>query len=455
MRTRLIATLGALVCAMTAHARLDYIDADGVTETGGTPDKARMLTRTKSDGKLDASLLPPLGALASIPDPKRIYVSATAPANGNGSALAPFQTLQEAVTNVAAGGAIILAPGAYSASWSLPAASSVTLVGCGPSTVLTLAGTVVGSSPDTELRIVSAAVSSLYLSGGQAKVRLLGAQVSRLEGTASPLTVVRTDLGAKVETLNVSGATNTYEGHDTVPYATRLGDRDAYLALDGTRPVLGDESVAFLSDVASATNGVYGTLDAFRAADAALATSITATSNEAVRLNAALAASVGSATNDLRGEISGVSSWWGGQISTLNGSIGGVSRELASHAAYTTNQVSQLTLADAAIRTDFAAADNTLSNKLNSTFSQRLQALENSIPATATAQATAVLNANLAQILEDAADRADTKYIQTLRQQVTALAQQLTALSYQIATNRQSISTTRAFIKQKHTDAPW
>lgn len=453
MRLLVSALFVSIVPVLSLQARLDYIDADGVTETGGTPDKARMLPRTKADGKLDASLLPPLGALASTPDPKRLYVSATVQPGGNGSPLAPFQTLQAALTAVAPGGAVIVAPGSYHADWAVRGSTSTTIVGCGPATVLTLTGLVTNSSDLTELRLVSSAVETLRLVNGRVKVRLMGTQVYQIEGSSSPLTVVRSDLGSKVGSLP-SGAADTYSGHDTVPYAQAIGDRTTYMALDGSRPRVGSETVAFLSDVAAGTNGFSIALDALRAADEALSGRIIAVSNESVRLNAALATAVGSATNDLHREITSVSDWWGGQVSVLAGGIEGVRQTLTEYADYTTNQVDQLHTADTNIYVRCLAADAELSSELTSTFQGEISAVSASIPVIASQQAYAAISLKSNELVRAARQDVYTEYIRGLQLALSSLQTAVTELQHASYTNHQDILNTRTGVMSLHPDQP-
>ena len=406
MRTRLITTLGAIICAMTVHARLDYIDADGVTETGGTPDKARMLPRTRSDGRIDPSLLPPEGSWTLPPMARLYFVDAHAAADGDGSVRSPFRTLTKAAASVPSGAALVLAPGTYSGEIILSPGRALTLTGCGFSTVLGgVTITVQGDSAGTELTLNGLRAMTLTVNGGSTYIRAYNANISTLDGTSASVRILRYDLGTTIGTLLLTPLENTYAGYDTVPYASYLrgGSVSQHLHMVGSRPTVGSETGAFLSDIRTATNAVYAAAVATAGtyADTAVAAEAVLRAAGDNAQGIALEAAVG----DLTGRIDGIGAYWEEQVGRLTTGISTVYGAVSELAALETNDVQRLEAADAAIRSAYAVADNLLHTRVAGEIAAASASVLQQVPDIATARASVVLDMARAGIVSDAVAR--------------------------------------------------
>ena len=396
--------LGAVLGAATAHAKLYYVDADGVTERGGSTNVARMLPRTGPDGRLHKSLLPPLGALSTTPDPMRLYVSSGAQPGGNGSAVAPFATLQEAVEHAAAGGSVECSAGTYSATnVTLAAGTSLTLSGQGPGTVLSLDVRVPADAAGTELRIVSADVSSLSASGGGIAVTLLGSRVNYLSGNASRLEVTRADLGSAVKNPG-RAYVDSYSGYDTVPKALALKGDAGYgsLVMSGPRPAVGSEGVAYLSDIESATNAVYVTVDDLRNADEALALELVSVSNATAGLVVRGLAALGSATNAMNYRITDMDRYWTNELAMLHARVDGAGADVTKLQNGLSSAEGRLDAADAGIRTKFAEADSNLYETVTEDISNAKTESKDYADTTAAAIAESTVNSHTPGIISGA-----------------------------------------------------
>ena len=396
--------LWAVLGVATAHAKLDYVDADGVTERGGSTNVARMLPRTGPDGRLHKSLLPPLGALSATPDPMRLYVSSGAQPGGNGSAVAPFATLQEAVEHVAAGGAVECSAGTYSATnVTLAAGTSLTLSGQGQGTVLSLDVRVPADAAGTELRIVSADVSLLSASGGGIAVTLLGSRVNRLSGNASRLEVTRADLGSLVKNPG-RAYVDSYSGYDTVPKALALKGDPGYgsLVMSGPRPVVGSEGVAYLSDIEAATDAVYAAVDDLRNADEELALELVSVSNVTAGMVVRSLAALGSATNSMNDRIAGIDRYWTNELATLHARVDGTGADVPRLQNDLSSAEGRLETADAGIRTDFAKADSNLYETVTEDISAAKTEAKDYADTAAAAIAASTVSSHTPGIISDA-----------------------------------------------------
>ena len=463
-----VIVLGAVLGVATAHAKLDYVDADGVTERGGSTNVARMLPRTGPDGRLHESLLPPLGALSAAPDPMRLYVSSGAQPGGNGSAVAPFATLQEAVENVAAGGSVECSAGTYSATnVTLAAGTSLTLSGQGPGTVLSLDVRVPADAAGTELRIVSADVSRLSASGGGIAVTLLGSRVNYLSGNASRLEVTRADLGSLVKNPG-RAYVDSYSGYDTVPKALALKGDAGYgsLVMSGPRPVVGSEGVAYLSDIESATDAVYAAVEDLRNADEGLALELVSVSNATAGMVVRGLAALGSATNAMNDRIAGIDRYWTNELAMLHARVDGTGADVTRLQNELSSAEGRLDTADAGIRTAFAAADSSLYEAVTEDISYAKTEAKDYADATAAAVAESTVSAHTPGIISDAvtavkgddAVRGAIDTVNSLYGQIndsSGLAAQVSTQGTRIKTVADKVNAILAELKKLYDNKPW
>lgn len=460
--------LGAVLGVATAHAKLDYVDADGVTERGGSTNVARMLPRTGPDGRLHKSLLPPLGALSATPDPMRLYVSSGAQPGGNGSAVAPFATLQEAVENVAAGGSVECSAGTYSATnVTLAAGTSLTLSGQGPGTVLSLDVRVPADAAGTELRIVSADVIRLSASGGGIAVTLLGSRVNYLSGNASRLEVTRADLGSLVKNPG-RAYVDSYSGYDTVPKALALKGDAGYgsLVMSGPRPVVGSEGVAYLSDIESATDAVYAAVDDLRNADEALSLELVSVSNATAGMVVRGLAALGSATNAMNDRIAGIDRYWTNELATLHARVDGTGADVTRLRNDLSSAEGRLDAADAGIRTAFAAEDSNLYAAVTEDISYAKTEAKDYADATAATVAESTVSAHTPGIISDAvtavkgddAVRGAIDTVNSLYGQIngaSGLAAQVSTQGTRIKTVADKVNAILEELKKLYDNKPW
>lgn len=396
--------LGAVVCAGPAPARhLDYIDADGITETGG-PGKARMIPRTGPDGRLSSSLIPLITDATAVSGVA--YVSATAEPGGNGSAARPFNTLQQALASVGMSRTVILTAGTYAGSVTAAAGASLVIVGCGHGSVLsqlTYAAVAGGTPP--ELVLVNVNVQTLHANNGPAVVRLLGSSVGTLAGTGR-VTVRRADMGARYAAAPGTSVTDVYDGYDTIGKAMRLvnvstgGD----LVLSGYRAHVGDQDVAYLTDVVATTNGFSATLDTLSGRIGAVNQRVQTEMQSRMSADTVLSNSINAATADLRAEIQAVDTGWASQVRTLTRSIATVATSVGSLARVESNDVARLQQEIQSV--PYAAADTALGNELRTSLGQDIVRARQDAVADAAAAAAVqfeAVNNNIADI-NDAID---------------------------------------------------
>ena len=443
MSTHSAVVIGAVLCAVTTHARLDYIDADGVTERGGTPAQARMLPRTGADGRLSASLLPSAEDWAAQPMPMVYFVDAQATSAGNGSARTPFRSITDAAAAVPSGSALLLAPGNYSGTITLQAGAELTLMGFGRSSYLNdLTVTAEGESPSTRLHVHSVSGSRLAINGGTLGLRLYNVQLTTLDGLSTKVTVRRYDLGTTFSAVNLVPLSDSYEGKDTIAYAENLrGASPAeHLHMSGNRPVVGDETCAFLSDVTSTSNAVYVTFGEFHATDTNLYDRIANEASERKLGDAELGTSLTNTANALRSEISGIGTGWQTQLATITTALGTLSSSLSALSAREAEDVEDLEAEDIAVRSAFASADNTVKATLRSETTTKISQLEANIPAIATEYATNAIALQRQGIINDAKNAVQPA-INTLSASVSSLNATVGAHATAIGTITSRIST--------------
>jgi len=418
-RAAILATAVAAAAAATSrHARgdLDRIAADGVTELGGSPAYARMLPRTKADGTLDASLLPPVADWASQPISNLYYAAGNAKVQGNGSPQYPFTNLTYAAAHMAPQSALLLAPATYSGSVPVASGKTVALVGLGPAAYVSyLAVPASGSSADTCLALVGLNVGTLSVSGGRINIRLSGTTVARLEGTSSSVTVTRTDLGSSIGVSTLPHG-DVYTGYDTVPKARALvdpGSADMLTVANGRAAVSGSgqtRAVAYLSDVEASTNGINTALQGLAAADAALASRVDAEMSARASGDAALSNRLDSAKAALEAQISTVGTSWGGQLSTLSTALSNLRVEVQALRTTESGDIASVNSALAAVQTAYASADAAIRSDLTTlqdTVGSLESGLSGRISDEADIAASNVVNNARAAIVADAVSAAD------------------------------------------------
>lgn len=378
----LLSALFVPVFAFGALGRnLDYIDADGVTETGG-PGKGRMLPRTGTNGVLHASLLPPLSDWASQPIPGLYYVAQGAAAGGNGSPQYPFASLTDAAAHALPGSALVLAPGSYAGSLTIAQDRSLTLCGFGRATVISsLAVTLTGAGTRTELRLCGLRADTVSVTGGTGAIRLAGSTVGSLTGTAT-VTLLRTDLAAKADSILMTGGgrcTDAYVGHPTAPQALALldtadGAADPLVLADG-RPAVGPRTLVFTDELAGATNAVRAELARLEATNGVLAARIAAEALARAQGDAAVRAELDAAVTDLERQIDDIGDGWFDQVATLRTNLANTRASLEALYGIESNDVERLTTAVAGVRTGYQSADATLRTQLRGEIGDRVSAL--------------------------------------------------------------------------------
>ena len=314
----LFAVLG--VSALPAR-QLDYIDADGVTETGGAG-KARMIPRTAADGRLDASLLPPVADWASQPIPGLRYVSPGAAAGGNGSPQYPYSSLATAFAESPSGTALLLAPASYDASVTLMG-KTLTLVGCGVAT--RLENLTVGVGGTSSLAFVGCSAGVVTLNGAALPVRLHGTRVDAVHGTA-PVTLVRMDMGSYVRAWTTTGAhTERYDGYDCVTNAVVLIGPGTSLQMGTDHPIATvsgvTKPIAYVSELTAATNRVYASLADLVVTNDQLVAAITTEAATRAAAVTQLKANLVTTSAVIRTEIDRIDTVAQAQASVLSGTI--------------------------------------------------------------------------------------------------------------------------------------
>jgi hypothetical protein len=243
-------------------------------------------------------------------------------------------------------------------------------------------------------------------------VRLSHSVIGRLEGTASGVTVTRTDLGSVVGLSTVTHV-DSYIGYDTTPKAQMLTAVGAttQLTLSGGRPIVTDggarHTVAYVSDVMNATNGVSGALQSLRDADTALGGRIDVESAARNAGDAALSGRLDSVKAILDADISKIGTHWGSQLSNFSAALDDVYTRLDALREAESNDVRALQQSIADVTDAYAAADGLirdsltalraavnklddgLDSRINERADARIAAASNSIIAAATSRAVA------------------------------------------------------------------
>ena len=370
-------------------AGLDLIDVAGVTERGGGPKYARMLPRTGTNGLLSATLLPPLADWASVPIANLYYASAGAPSEGNGAPQYPFKTLEYALGQMAsATNALVMAPGTYSGTATMQPGRSVALLGSGWGTrISALTVTAQGSSDDTALELADLRVGTLTVNGGKVKIRLARAQVDRLEGSASPVTVVRLDMGALIGSSS-SPYTDVYMGYDTAPRALKalaLAESGStyLLELSAGRPEVVDgqsrRPLAFMEDVTDATSAVYTVMERLEGADTSISNAVVAEQTAREGADTALSNNLTAVIGVLRTDFRNLGSGWNGHVQALTTRMNGISAGVNSLDAREQRHYSELVAATNELHDGYVSADTALRSTLSNSITNSVTALSNNM----------------------------------------------------------------------------
>jgi len=454
MHFRMLLAAVVSVCAAGAYGDLDRIAADGVTERGGSPAYARMLPRTKADGVLDASLLPPVADWASQPISNLYYAAGNARVQGNGSPQYPFRSLTYAFANMAPNSAVLLAPATYSGTLPLDAGRTVTIAGFGPmSRIESLSVVVSGASYDTCLALVGVDIGTLSVSGGRVNIKMSSATVERLEGSSTMVTVTRLDLGSVV---GISSLVNedVYAGYDTVPKAEALVDPVSgdQVILSGGRALVTDGGVthvvAYVSDIDGATNDIGTALQALSSADSSLSSRINTEAYARASGDIVLSNMLNNAQASLAAQIASVGTSWGGQLSTVALAIDGLRDELQAHEATASNALASVNQAISGVQSGYTSADSALRadiDALGSRFSVLEGGIEAAIDARARTIADSRISAARSGIISNAVSQADS----LAATRVATLSQTVTANRSELVTRMSSIE--GELISIKHT----
>lgn len=393
--TRAALACAAVLAAISGTADLTKVDADGVTEVGGSPGYARMLPRTGAGGKLDASLLPPVADWASMPTPRLYYAVHGVESGGNGAPQNPFSSIAEAVEAAKASGyaqaAVVLAPGTYADTVKL--SGQLVVLGAGEAAPLELVVEADGVS--SQVVLCNVHVDSLTVNGGSARISLLGTYVNRLAGSSAGLTVTRLDMGSRVG-FAARAYTDVYRGHPTAPQAAALVSDDATSAMrlaDG-RAKVGDRTVAYLDDVAGATTTVYSAIGKVGGDYASLSTRLANEESARKSGDASLQAAISSAKTSLKADIDKVGDGWNAQLESLSSRISASDGRISALDAKATDDAARLTASIADVRTAYASADTELAAGLRDEFQSCLSSTESGVADT--------VDARFSRLLEDA-----------------------------------------------------
>ena len=440
-----------LFATLAASADLSRIEADGVTEAGGLPKYARMLPRTGSDGRLAASLLPPVADWASQPIARLYYISASAPTQGNGSPQYPFNTLTYALSHMTARSALLMAPGAYDGSGTITAGNTVTLFGVGAQpTISSLAVTALGSSSGTTLDLCGLRISTLQVEGGSITIKLSNTIVSQLTGAATSVTVMRMDMGAQV-TAAAFAYTDVYLGYQTAPEAQCIVDTATgrQLKLSGDRGVVvsggTSKELAYRSDITTATDGIYGVLDGFTDTDTELADLIASERTARLSADRALSNRFDSVVASLTADFGTLGGTWGTQVSTIGGRLDSLDQSLASLSARETSDITEVRNMVNQTRTDYAAADSTLDTSLRNLVATSVATLRSEVPGLVDARAAAAAATQVASVTNAVIATA----VNAATVKINAAQ---TSLNNSIATVNNSVTTLRSTVNG-HTDS--
>lgn len=418
---RVTALAAAVLAASTAFADLDRIDANGVTERGGSPAYARMLPRTGTNGLLSATLLPPVADWASQPVPRLYWAAAGASSQGNGSPQYPFNTLSHAVSNMSSNAALVLAPGTYSGVCEIQSGRTVTLFGEGrQSYVSSLTVTALGSSSSTMLELCNMRVGTLQVLGGRINIRLAGTTVAQMGGSASPVTVTRADMGARIDAYSL-GHLDSYAGYATAPRAeaTVNDDEGLTLLLSGGRAVVmdtaGEHKVAYLSDIDGATNGIDAAIADLRATNTATMAAVASETAARTAADQALSNNLAAVISVLSSDLGSIDATWGSNIGAINSRLTQLDNALTDLRTLEAADVSTLSGRVSQVSSGYAAADAALNSTLRSVIASGLNTLRADVPDLAASRATAIADARIAatsnSIINTAVSRANTQAI--------------------------------------------
>ena len=409
MRPRVVSLLAALAAA-SAHADLTKVDADGVTEVGGTAEYSRMLPRTGATGRLDASLLPPVADWASTPIPGLYYVSCDVETEGNGSPQYPFKTLEKAVE--ASMGrreldALLFAPGAYSGTITMSGskAEQFALVGTGNTSFLKLVLASDSATKYSGLVVWNADIANLIVNVPDTTIFLHNARIGNLSGSSTGVKIRRYDMGARV--LNASIAyTDSYYGHPTAPQAQALVADDATepMKLAAGRATVGSETVAYLGDVASATTMVYTTISEISGDYSGLGDRITAEETARKAGDTVLQASIVSTKSELEASINKVGDGWNSQLESLSSRIASTDTSLAALSTRETNDVAAVNASIEATKKAYAVADEAMATKLRNEFKTSMSDTESGIEEIVDSRFSTLIEAETPGIVSKAVD---------------------------------------------------
>ena len=442
-----------LFSALATPADLSRIEADGVTEVGGAPQYARMLPRTGSDGRLAASLLPPVADWASQPIPHLYYVSAAASTQGNGSPQYPFNTLSYALSSMSAQSALLVVPGAYSGTCTVQADNTVTLFGMGDqSYISSLTVSAVGSSAATTLDLHGLRVGTLHVTGGRINIRLAGTSVELLSGSSDSVTVTRADMGVRVDTSTLAH-TDVYVGSPTAPSAETLvtPEEGISLSLSGGRGIVVDGGttnvVAYVTDIEDTVAQLSAAMSTLEAADESLRTRIAAEESGRQLADQALSNNLASAIATLATDFGELGSKWGSDVTGINTRIGQLDTRLTTLDSREAADVVELNAAVSDVRSDYAAADTALEAVLRGVVSAEVDELRGDVPGIADARATTIANARIGavtnSVISAAVARADANAIareNTISNRVNNVQAQVTTLQGLVAGHTSSIA---------------
>ena len=435
-----------LFAALTAVGELLHIEADGVTEAGGLPKYARMLPRTGSDGRLAASLLPPVADWASQPIARLYYISASAPTQGNGSPQYPFNTLTYALSHMTARSALLMAPGAYDGSGTITAGNTVTLFGVGAQpTISSLVVTALGSSSGTTLDLCGLRISTLQVEGGSITIKLSNTIVSQLTGAATSVTVMRMDMGAQV-TAAAFAYTDVYLGYQTAPEAQCIVDTATgrQLKLSGDRGVVvsggTSKELAYRSDITAATDGIYGVLDGFTATDTELADLIASERTARLSADRALSNRFDSVVAALTADFGTLGGTWGTQVSTIGGRLDTLDQGLSSLRTLEASDIAEVRNMVNQTRTDYAAADSTLNTSLRNLVTTEVATLRSEVPGLVDVRAAAVAATQIAAVTNTVTATAVSMATAKINEAQTALNNSITTVDNRVTTLTSTVS---------------
>lgn len=392
---------------LVAYAALDRIDAVGITEVGGDPGYAKMIPRTQADGRLNASLLPPVADWASKPIPGLYYVAQGAAVSGNGSPQYPFNALTPALDGAATGSAIVLAPGDYSGTCTLTGGRVVTLCGFGAGTVVS--SITVDVDGEATIRLCSMRIGKLVARGGSLTVVLAGATVDTLSGTASAVSVARMDLGARV-VATTREYSDSYTGHDTIAKAEALtAPHGMRLVFDGDRLVTTTNTVAYTADVDNATNSlIRGTIGRLQDEDARLGALVLEEQRIRASSDTAISNTLTAAIDNIATRVGNLGDGWNDRLNSLSANVSGLSTALTALGVKEGEDVAELHAAILDAREASDAADSELSASISADMATRLTALRDEIPGIADTRAQAQIETARPGIIDDAVAQANT-----------------------------------------------